>query len=89
MVEPVHKQLWIDGCWHDANGGARFPVEDPATGRTLCEVADAVPADAATALGAATNAQPGFAATPPRERGEILRRGFEIMVERVEQLAVS
>ncbi len=39
------------------------------------------------AVGAASAALPGWAATPPRKRGEILRRAYELMIERAEPLA--
>ncbi len=65
-----------------------MPVEDPSTGEALCEVADASPTDAAAALGAAVAAQAEWAAWPPRERGEILRRGFETIIARSDQLAL-
>src|SRR3712207_6145807 len=76
-VERVPKQLYLGGEWRDAAGGATLAVEDPATGEALCEVADATPDDAVAALGAAADAQADWARTPPRERGEILRRAFE------------
>ena len=46
VVERVQKGLYIGGEWREATGGATLPVEDPATGDTLCEVADATPEDA-------------------------------------------
>ncbi len=57
-------------------------VEDPATGNVLTEVPDGDAADALAALDAAHAAQPAWAATPPRERGEILRRAFESLTSR-------
>ena len=67
----------------DSASKATFLVEDPATGLELCVVTDATPADAAAALTAAADAQPPFATLPPREQGGILRRAFEIIVDRV------
>ncbi|HEY5318121.1 MAG TPA: NAD-dependent succinate-semialdehyde dehydrogenase, partial [Solirubrobacteraceae bacterium] len=69
-------------------GEGTLPVEDPATGETLCEVADASVEDAKAALDAAVEAGPEFAATPPRERGEILRRAFEAVIARQDELAL-
>jgi succinate-semialdehyde dehydrogenase / glutarate-semialdehyde dehydrogenase len=86
VLDGVAKQLYIGGSWRDASGGARLAVEDPATGETLVEVADAQPADALAALAAAADAQAEWAAQPPRERGEILRRAFEAIVDRSEEL---
>ena len=70
----VCDKLFIGGKWQSAEGGRTLPVEDPATGTTLCEVADASPADGVAALDAAVAAQAEWAATAPRDRGEILRR---------------
>jgi succinate-semialdehyde dehydrogenase / glutarate-semialdehyde dehydrogenase len=87
-VEAVPKQLFIGGEWRDASGGATLAVEDPSTGETLAEVADATPDDSAAALEACVAVQKEWAAHPPRERGEILRRAFEAMTERAEELAL-
>jgi succinate-semialdehyde dehydrogenase / glutarate-semialdehyde dehydrogenase len=88
VVEAVPKQLYVGGRWRDASGGATLAVEDPATGETIAEVADATPDDALAALGAAHEAQPAWREHPPRERGEILRRAFELMIERADDLAL-
>jgi succinate-semialdehyde dehydrogenase / glutarate-semialdehyde dehydrogenase len=87
-LDATPKQLFIGGEWRDARGGATLAVEDPATGQTLCEVADATPEDARAALDAACAAQAEWAAHPPRERGEILRRAYEEMTERADELAL-
>jgi succinate-semialdehyde dehydrogenase/glutarate-semialdehyde dehydrogenase len=83
----VPKQLYIGGEWRDGARGT-IEVEDPATGEPLCEVADASPQDAMAALDAAVSAGPAFAAMAPRERGEILRRAFEMVSGRKEELAL-
>ncbi|HEX9343288.1 MAG TPA: NAD-dependent succinate-semialdehyde dehydrogenase [Actinomycetota bacterium] len=88
VVEAVNGQLYIGGEWRPASGGRTMPVEDPATGEVLREVADASPTDAAAALDAAVAAQEEWAAWPPRERGEILRRAFETIMARSDQLAL-
>ena len=88
VVEAAPKQLLIAGKWRDATGERTFAVEDPATGATLCQVADASPDDALAALAAAHDAQADWAKHPPRERGEILRRAYEILIERREDLAL-
>src|SRR3954465_2076649 len=88
VVEAVPTGLFIGGKWRDGTGGARLSVEDPATGQSLCEVADATADDAVAALDSAVAAQESWAATPPRERGEILRRTFQLMNERVDDLAL-
>ena len=88
VVDAVPKQLLIGGVWRDAEGGARQGVEDPSTAETLCEVADASPADGAAALDAAVEAQADWARTPPRDRGEILRAAYETITRRADDLAV-
>jgi succinate-semialdehyde dehydrogenase / glutarate-semialdehyde dehydrogenase len=88
VLEAVPKQLLIGGEWRDATGGATFPVEDPATGDTLCEVADATPDDARAALDAAVRAQASWAATPPNDRSEILHRAFLALGEKADELAL-
>ncbi|GAA4622157.1 NAD-dependent succinate-semialdehyde dehydrogenase [Actinoallomurus vinaceus] len=87
-VAAVPKQLFIGGAWTDATGGRTFAVGDPATGEVLCEVADAAPADGRRALDAAVAAQEEWAATAPRARSEILRRAYEIILSRTDELAL-
>ncbi|HET6818550.1 MAG TPA: NAD-dependent succinate-semialdehyde dehydrogenase [Mycobacteriales bacterium] len=88
VVEAVPKGLFIGGRWREASGGATISVEDPSTGETLCDVADGTPDDAVAALDAAAGVQDEWAGTPPRERGETLRRVFELMNERSDDLAL-
>ncbi|MCW2574579.1 MAG: succinate semialdehyde dehydrogenase [Modestobacter sp.] len=88
VLDSVPTQLLIGGAWRDSSSGRTLAVEDPATGRTLVHVADATVEDGDAALAAAVAAQPGWAATPPRERGEILRRAFEALLARVDDLAL-
>ena len=88
IVESVPKDLYIGGEWRAAGGGGRFAVEDPATEESLTEIADATVDDAKAALGAAADAQAEWGATSPMERGEVLRRAYEAMVERADDLAL-
>jgi succinate-semialdehyde dehydrogenase/glutarate-semialdehyde dehydrogenase len=88
LVDAVPKQLYIGGRWVDAAGGATLAVEDPSTGETIAEVADATPEDALAALEAAHSKQAEWRQHPPRERGEILRRAYELMSERSDRLAL-
>jgi succinate-semialdehyde dehydrogenase / glutarate-semialdehyde dehydrogenase len=87
-VEAVPRQLFIGGEWRDAGGGATLSVEDPSTGEPLVDVADATPEDATAALDACCAVQREWAAHPPRERGEILRRAWELIQERADELAL-
>ena len=79
--------LLIGGRWREAADGRRFDVHDPADGSVLASVADAGPADATAALDAAAAAQASWAATPPRERGELLRAAWSLLVERTDEFA--
>jgi len=87
ILDEVPKQLYIGGEWVDGAKGT-LSVEDPATGESLCEVADASTDDAKAALTAAVEAGPDWAVHAPRERGEILRRAFEALVARTDELAL-
>ena len=78
----VNSQLFIGGEWREASNGATLDVEDPSTGESIATVADATPEDASAALDAAVAAQAEWAAHPPRERGEILRRAYEAITPR-------
>ncbi|WP_067695568.1 NAD-dependent succinate-semialdehyde dehydrogenase [Nocardia jejuensis] len=80
--------VWIDGAAAPACGGATFAVSDPATGQVLTEVADGGSADALRALDSACRVQSAWAATSARERAAILRRAWEILIERTEELAL-
>jgi succinate-semialdehyde dehydrogenase/glutarate-semialdehyde dehydrogenase len=88
VVEQVPTGLFIGGEWREGSAGGRIDVEDPSTGEVLATVADATVADGTAALDAAVAAQPSWAATPPRDRGEILRRAFELVTERKDDLAL-
>jgi len=88
VLAGVPKGLLIGGSWREAAAGRRFEVEDPATGAALCEVADGRAVDGAGALDAASAAAPEWALTAPRERGEILRRAFELVARRTDELAL-
>jgi succinate-semialdehyde dehydrogenase/glutarate-semialdehyde dehydrogenase len=84
---PEHRGLYIDGTWRDAHGGGTFVVHDPADESAITDIADGGPEDATDALDAAAAAQSGWARTPPRERGEILRRAFELLTARADDFA--
>src|SRR5271168_4227581 len=88
VLEQVPTDLYIAGVWRAASAGGTLAVEDPATTEPLVQVADASPEDALAALAAAADAQAAWAVHPPRERGEILRRAYEAIVEQTEDLAL-
>lgn len=88
LLATVPTGLWIGGEQAAASDGGTFPVHDPATGEVLVEVADATAADGQRALAAATAAQASWAATPARERAEILRRAWESVMARRDDFAL-
>jgi succinate-semialdehyde dehydrogenase / glutarate-semialdehyde dehydrogenase len=79
--------LFINGDWRPAADGRTFAVYDPASEQVLTNVADGGAEDALAAVAAAANALPMWSARSPRARGEILRRAFDLMIERRDDLA--
>jgi succinate-semialdehyde dehydrogenase/glutarate-semialdehyde dehydrogenase len=79
-------QLFIGGKWQDGSDGT-FDVLDPSTGDVITAVASAGLDDLDAAVSAAAEAQVDWAAAPPRTRGEVLRKAFELMIERSDELA--
>jgi succinate-semialdehyde dehydrogenase/glutarate-semialdehyde dehydrogenase len=88
VVDAVPHQLYIGGEWRDSSSGETLDVEDPATEEAIASVADATPDDAVAALAAAHEKQAEWQHTPPRDRGEILRRAWELITERADDLAL-
>src|ERR671932_215638 len=88
VIDNVNKQLFIGGEWRDATEGGTLAVEDPSTGESRCEVAEAQPDDALAALEAASEAEADWAKYPPRQRGEILRSAFEMIMDQMDDLAL-
>ena len=88
VLSGVRTELYLGGEWTAPASGRTVAVEDPSTGETIAEVADGGPEEALQALGIAADHQAGWAATAPRERGEILRRAYELMVARADDLAL-
>ncbi|OBQ70450.1 NAD-dependent succinate-semialdehyde dehydrogenase [Mesorhizobium erdmanii] len=80
--------LYIDGTWRPSSDGRLIDVVDPSSGAVIAAVPDATIEDAAAAVEAAARAAKGWRETAPRKRSEILRRCFELMVERSETLAM-
>jgi succinate-semialdehyde dehydrogenase/glutarate-semialdehyde dehydrogenase len=88
VLARVPTELYVGGRWRAASGGATLAVEDPATTEELVHVADATVEDALAALAAADDAQAEWGAYAPRERGEVLRRAYEAIVEQTDELAL-
>ena len=83
----VQTGLFIDGEWTAAASGASFPVLNPATAKEITQVADAGVEDARRALDAAVAAQKEWGATTTRERSDILRAAYELILERADDIA--
>ncbi|CAI3793767.1 NAD-dependent succinate-semialdehyde dehydrogenase [Pseudarthrobacter sp. MM222] len=83
----VPRQLLIAGTWQDASNGDTVEVINPSDASVITDIADADVEDGLAAVDAAAAALPEWAATPPRRRAEILRRCFDLMTERSEQIA--
>jgi succinate-semialdehyde dehydrogenase/glutarate-semialdehyde dehydrogenase len=87
LLANVPTDLWIGGKWRKASDGARFDVIDPATENKIASVASASVDDAKAAIDAAEAAFAGWAAKKPRERAEILRKAYELIVRDAERFA--
>jgi succinate-semialdehyde dehydrogenase/glutarate-semialdehyde dehydrogenase len=88
LLAQVPHQLYIGGQWIDSTSGRSIEVLDPATGLVIKTIADASVADGAKAMDAAADAQASWARTAPRVRGEILRRAFDLLMERADEFAL-
>jgi succinate-semialdehyde dehydrogenase/glutarate-semialdehyde dehydrogenase len=78
----------IGGAWVDARSGKKFAVLNPATDEVLCEVPDCGVEDGLAAVSAAYGAGDSWAATAPRIRAEVLRKSYDLMIERREEIAL-
>jgi succinate-semialdehyde dehydrogenase/glutarate-semialdehyde dehydrogenase len=85
LLSSVPTGLWIGG--EERPGSSTFDVLNPATDEVLIAIANATPEDGIAALDAAAAVQGEWAATPPRERGEILRSVFEAITARADEFA--
>lgn len=83
----IPTRLYIGGDWRDSADASTFEVLDPATGLVLATIADAHEIDGLAALDAAVAAGPSWSARPARERAEILRRAFDLLMARAEEFA--
>ena len=88
LLAKVPDRLFIGGAWVASASGETLAVQDPATGETIKAIADASPADARVAMDSAVDASAAWASTPPRQRGELLRRAFDRIQERAEEFAL-
>jgi succinate-semialdehyde dehydrogenase/glutarate-semialdehyde dehydrogenase len=84
---PVHTDLLIGGRWCASSDAARLDVVDPATGELIAAVASASVEDGKAAVRVAAEAMASWMNTSPRDRSEVLRRAYELMIERAESFA--
>src|ERR1700694_4558985 len=87
LISVRHTDLYIGGSWRPASDQQRIEVTDPATAEVIATVASASVQDALAAVDAASEAFRPWAARPPRQRAEILRKAFELMMRDQEKLA--
>ena len=87
LIAGIPTDLHIGGAWRPASDGARIAVIDPATEARITSVASAGVEDARAAVDAAADAAPVWAARKPRERAEILRKAFELVIRDSDRLA--
>src|SRR5229473_1641811 len=87
LLANVPTDMWIGGKWRKSSDGGRFDVLDPATENKIASVASATVDDAKAAVDAASDAFEGWAARKPRERAEILRKSYELIMRDAERLA--
>src|SRR5699024_9416273 len=88
LLASVPQELFIDGRWRAAEGGETLEGLDPATGEVIRTISSAPSGDAPAAMDAAADAFPDWSRTPARERGELLRRAFDLLTERAEDFAL-
>jgi succinate-semialdehyde dehydrogenase / glutarate-semialdehyde dehydrogenase len=87
LLANVPTDLWIGGRWQKSSDSQRFDVIDPATENRITSVASASVQDAKAAVDAASDAFDGWAAKKPRERAEILRKSYELIIKDSERFA--
>ena len=87
-VAKVPTGVFIDGTWSDAASGRTTDVVNPATGEVIASIADGGEEDALRAIEVAARTQRTWAGTSPRERSEILRRAYDLVMARQDELAL-
>lgn len=76
---------WLNGSWVDAPN--RFPVTNPADGSLIVEVPNLSPADAEQAIAAAHAAFPAWSRKTGKERAQVMRKWFDLMLANADDLA--
>jgi succinate-semialdehyde dehydrogenase/glutarate-semialdehyde dehydrogenase len=80
-------KAYLAGEWTDAEGGKTFKVTNPARGDVIAEVADLSRAEVARAIDAAHKAQKDWACRVAKDRANILRAWYDLMIEHADDLA--
>jgi succinate-semialdehyde dehydrogenase/glutarate-semialdehyde dehydrogenase len=84
----LHEQCYIDGAWVDAADGKSIDVNNPASGEIIATVPSLSAAETRRAIEAANAAWPAWRAKTGKERANIMRRWYNLMMENQEDLAV-
>jgi succinate-semialdehyde dehydrogenase/glutarate-semialdehyde dehydrogenase len=87
ILQRVPTDLYLNGVWRPSSDGTRLDVQDPSTEETIASVASATVEDGLAAVTAAHDALRPWGDTAPRQRAEILRKAFEIMTARSDEIA--
>src|SRR5829696_8726725 len=82
------QQAYVDGAWIDADSGGTIPVDNPATGDVVGTVPKLGASETRRAIAAAEAALPAWRAKTAKERAQILRRWFDLMMANQEDLAI-
>ncbi len=83
----LHTQAYINGDWVEADSGALLPVSNPATGEVITEVAKVGVDETRRAIEAAEQAMTSWRHTPAKQRAQIMRRWFDLIMANQEDLA--
>lgn len=83
----LRNQVYIDGQWVNADSGKTFDVRNPANGEVIAQIADAGADETRRAIEAAERALPAWRNRTAKERANLLRRWFELVMENQADLA--
>ena len=89
LKEPLlfRQQAYIDGAWCDADSGATFAVDNPATGEIIGQVPDMGATETQRAIDAANAALPAWSKMSAKARSAILRKWFDLIMANADDLA--
>ncbi len=83
----LETRAFVAGEWVEAEDGATFAVINPARGDVIAKVADLGRTDAARAIEAAAEAMKAWAARTAKDRAQVMRKWFDLMMENQDDLA--